>query len=545
MKSGKFISPAIPCAALALVAVVCLISCGKQEGAGAPLAGHHSLNITVDPRMELLSVVEILSGYGQRTNLITRYNLSYKTEVERVFAPFKDHPAVASFRKLSQSPYSFRYSTPPNTMLRLSDPPELLERSKIPRVIYSLSGGRARLEDFLDRLRDFARVTNFMDFYDAHRNFYAGIVAGAYGQLDSVDVVTSLEDYLGMYKQSYNIIIVPLQSGSFGIETDDDQLYNICGPDSLKADTPYVRGVRDICWHEFGHSFVNPVAAKHISQLRKDAPLFDPIAARMHCGGYDDLKSYIFEHVLRAVNVRMVSLYLGKAEAEKSIEGHESVGFVYVRPLAERLKQYEAHRDKYPTFADFFPELVDEFDELAQSHLPDSFYAVPFTGTIRSVVSDYKDLFIVPTHEADRAAQKAICDHITALRDRYYKGSRILTDEAALKENLSGHSLLVFGTVAGNLWLSRYRDSLPFRIDADKVTVGGDEYYGNHLKLLVAWRSPFSDTKGICIYTAQGAADIPGMFSLPDNWADYIVANDKSVLKWASFGRHPSIPAIE
>jgi hypothetical protein len=525
------------CPYLSSIILSLLILACKGEQPNGSDSADHSLRITVDPRMELLSVVQILGDYGQRTSLISHYDFPYKEDVKKYFAPYKDHPAVKLFNELSSSSYSFRFSTPPTAMLYLSDPPDLRVQSKLPKAIFSLSGGKTRLEQFFESLRDFARTSNFTAFFEAHRDFYAKIVANAYGQLNGINVVAALEDYFGTPKGSYNIIIVPLQSGSFGIEKGDGRLYNVCGPDSLADGTPYLTGVRDICWHELGHSFVNPVVARYVPRLRRDSSLFDPIAGRMHCGGYDDFEGIICEHVLRAANVRMTSIYLGAEAADNAVRGHRSVGFVYVAALADKLKLYEARRDEYPTFEQFLPQMVDAFDELSQAHLGDSFYTVPFTGTIRSVFSDYNNVFIVPSRESDTQAQNAIMQYVKQMRDTYHKGSQVLTDVEALAKDLSHYSLMIFGTVDGNLWLDHYRDSLPFHLDGDKITVGKTPYPGNHLRLITAWPNPQNRSKGVTIYTAQEARDIAGCYDVPFWWADYVIVSGTKALYSGNYER--------
>ncbi len=522
---------------LSVILLIMVIGCSKAEQATITEDATHSLNITIDPRFELFSVVAFLSDYGQRTPLITRFDFPYKRDVTAYFAPYKDHPAVKLFRELSSPPYSFRYDTPPVAMLCLSDPPDLRIQSEIPKLTLSLSGGAKKLEQFFEELRSFARTADFAAFFEAHRDLYSKSIENARKQADSVDLIASLENYFGMKQHSYNIIIVPLQSGSFGPKTGANDIYNICGPDSIAGDVPVISGVRNICWHEFGHSFSNPIAEQYLPELRDYSALFDPIASRMNCGGYENLEGCVYEHVLRAVNVRLTAIYLGEENAKKAIQGHRSFGFVYVEALAEKLKQYETQRNKYPTFDDYFPQLVAVFDQLSKENLSDSFYAVPFTGTIRSVVSDYKDVFIVPSHENDKEAQDNILKYVENKRDKYHKGSLILTDEEALKQDLSNHSLMVFGTMTGNLWLDKHKDSLPFHIDTDKITVDETPVPGDHLRLITAWPNPQDSSKGMAIYTAQEATDILGSYDVPIWWADYVVAVDKNVIKSGNYAR--------
>ena len=39
--------------------------------------------------------------------------------------------------------------------------------------------------------------------------------------------------------------------------------------------------------------------------------------------------------------------------------------FIYIEEISEKLKEYESNRDKYPTFNDFYPRLLDGFKDLS------------------------------------------------------------------------------------------------------------------------------------------------------------------------------------
>ncbi|WP_206870715.1 DUF4932 domain-containing protein [Clostridium zeae] len=40
--------------------------------------------------------------------------------------------------------------------------------------------------------------------------------------------------------------------------------------------------------------------------------------------------------------------------------------FIYINAITEKLKEYENNREKYPTFDDFHPKLIELFKELSE-----------------------------------------------------------------------------------------------------------------------------------------------------------------------------------
>jgi len=82
-----------------------------------------TVNITVDSRIELLAVVQFLSGYDERYRLITDFDFPYKQDVREYFSAYKNHSSVKFFDMMSAEGFSF--DTPPTAMLYLSNPPKL------------------------------------------------------------------------------------------------------------------------------------------------------------------------------------------------------------------------------------------------------------------------------------------------------------------------------------------------------------------------------------------------------------------------------------
>ena len=167
----------------------------------------HSINVLVDPRIELLAVVQYLSGYGERFGLITRYDMPYKHDVMGYFALFKEHPAVKLFARMSAD--NFNFDAPPAAMLHLSEPPDLSLEAPFTDYLKKRAGGEERLEEFVKSLRDFARETQFMAFFEAHKGTFLQTVFDAHEKLRDIDYIGTLENYFGMKQHSYNIILVP------------------------------------------------------------------------------------------------------------------------------------------------------------------------------------------------------------------------------------------------------------------------------------------------------------------------------------------------
>ncbi len=279
-----------------LMVVVCLLSVlspavdserVRAASSHAPAApdARRKLNITVDPRIELLSIVQSLGIYF----LINKDDTPYRRGVESYFGPFKNHPAVQMFNEMW--PKGFNFDVPPNVMLYLSDPPQLKQRRPFAAEILKRAGGAERLNQFVSRLRDFARDTKFMDFYRANRKTYERLVEGVRLKAQAIDYVGVLESYYRIRQHSYNIMLMPLAHElGFGLrlERPDGTLdvYQMIGRSSVKDGLPvFGEGgdftLQHLVWHEFSHSFINPPTEKHRQAVMKYASLYDPISKQM------------------------------------------------------------------------------------------------------------------------------------------------------------------------------------------------------------------------------------------------------------------------
>lgn len=546
---------------IALFLVLFTISCGEKK----QIESAHSLNITVDPRIELLAVVQFLSGYGERTGLITRFDFSYKTDVSEYFSAYKNHPAVKHFSEMSLSGFSF--DAPPDAMLHISDPPELTLQVPFTRNLKHRAGGQEKLEKFIQELRDFSVKSNFISFFEAHKGTYSKLVSVTYGKMQGVDFISTLESYYGMKQLSYNIILASLfHPGGFGPRIDPEgssspaldffkslqylifnkwsgksyEIYNICGPTGVENGIPSFgtqEGFRQLAWHEFGHSFVNPLTEsfKNRIKISEYSSLFLPIREKMEKEGYSNWETCVNEHIVRAITARLTFIHFGKQAGEDELRDQKGRGFVYIEPLCKRLEEYEARRDKYPSLAVFFPELLKVFGEISKKGEDKELYSFDFAGPINAVVSDKESIvLILPTQESDKAVQDEIHKYVMKVYERIFQGNLVLTDAEALTKDLSKNSLIIYGTFKGNLWLAQHLNEFPLRIEPDKI-VTDSVYYGTELRFISAWPNPQNPQKGMVIYTAQKAEDIIGINGVFHGGTDYVIARGTEILKQGDY----------
>ena len=350
-------------AALALVGVTSM-SAGSR-----PLRANPStacgigtvVPIGTDPRIELMSVVQLLADYF----LVSQYDTAYKNEMRSRFARFAAHPVVDMFRRMAEE--RFNFSTVPDVILRYSPPPALEPRIVVPPHLVEAAGGENRLASFIAALRAFARESAFELFFRQHEPFYAALAerAGA----TAAPVTAALACYVGTAIENGRVILGPLlHDGGFAAFYDlpdgSTEAFALIGP------TPPVDGLpsfgdaarmEELVAHEFGHLLVNPLTERHRELVYSHEAAFAPIAEAMRRNGYADWKASVDEHVIRAITSRLAAASRGEEAGAAAAADQVGRGYVYVPALIDRLKRYERDRSRYPRLEDYYPELLRAF----------------------------------------------------------------------------------------------------------------------------------------------------------------------------------------
>ena len=504
------------------------------------------LTVSIDPRIELLTAVQLLAGYGEKYGLLTKFDDSYKRDMQKYFAPWHESNAVRLFEDMSKG--GFTYDAPPTLMIYLSAPPELQEVTPLPTEVVERAGGKEKLEAFVIALHKFALDSRFTNFYESHKPVYDRMVAAVGDPKDGLREIDTLERYYGMKQHGYHIVLAPLFVGAYGprVPRPDGtfDLFNITGPISVQDSLPSfgsIEGLLELGMHEFGHSFVNPTTDKFGKEIDEFKSLLDPIAEKMSNLAYGNWRTCVNEHLVRAVTTRLNYRERG-VEMGDAVMGQERAwGFAYLPARCKKLEEYEQHRDKYAAFVDFYPEIIGVFRSLKEQNLGDVFYKISFVGTINEVTLHRENLaYILPTHEADTAAQRKLHEYIRRVRDRFNPGAKIILDDEALESNMNNTYLLIYGTIEGNSWLTWHRAIMPFQIDTGKI-LADSMYTGKGLRFITSLPNPADSTLGIVVYTAQTTADVIGINSVFHGPTNYVVAKGRDVLRAGNYTKENGV----
>ena len=337
---------------------------------GAVCARSHasSIKIGFDPRIELLGVVQYLAGDRGR-------GVPPELDLEKDFGAFRGHPVVAAYaRTAGKNHGSESYGL---IALFLSQPPEL-KFQRDPSVISSdfirTAGGRAKLDEFLAQLRDFAKVSHFMEFYGRHKDDYARYERAARVELGNRDDIRLVEGYVGRDLDSrvdlvltaayrpgtWCDYIIPYPYGGPHLKVKGPfDVYALVGPRRSAGGLPdfgLADPMRSGIWNELLYVIVEQGYVDHGEELQRYSVLQGSLADEC-MPEWEGCSKHI---IVSAISERLQVSISGKAPDARPGPLEDDI-----RAMARRLEDYEKDRKSYPTLLDFYPRLVDEFRELA------------------------------------------------------------------------------------------------------------------------------------------------------------------------------------
>ena len=336
-------------------------------------ASVHSLDICVDPRLELLAVIQWLSDYRSKYPLLSQHVFAYTQAVDEHFSRYQTREVIASLNKLISRPFSyenppFAFGAPPEVMLYLGPDGKLRDDVFENDFLVRRGGGKECLRAFIAHLRHFFHDSRFASFYETHQPFYRQIVLRTAEKIGKRNYITELELFYGTHHGSYTLILVPLyHSVGFGPRvtvTGVHHIYNIMGPHGIKMNLPDFGSESSFVGmqrHEFSHSFVNPLTEQYWSLAE---PYFTAYTSPL------EAQEIVNESIVRAVTT-LLAYAEGEAQGERALHNEESRGFDLVQPLLHRMQKYVRSREKYPTFVEFYPNLLEVFKGHAHTRYTD------------------------------------------------------------------------------------------------------------------------------------------------------------------------------
>ena len=372
------------------------------------------VDVRVDSRVELLSIVQMFTSW--RDSVIVKKDYKYKRDALEWFKPYRNHRVT----ELCEYLRDFQcMCMPTGFMVHVTEPPELkfvekldlntiysftwfissklgdwfnkyFEKSKtiklygINRSKYAfLPGLKARAEEelmllgefmakrvlneFIEYLRDFVYKSNFIEFFDMHKNFYETIIEKSRLKYSVPKIISYLKDFFKKYEEHVSVILCPLY-GSFAFGHGfNDKTFVFIGPRRIVNDLPIFGGVEDLILNELSR-IIGIYCARYFDEIMEYSHLFERL------GDYVKSTHGVW---IQALNVHLASAieaiikhhYMGvpKEKIASYLDQEERRGFVFIKDFYKLLDEYVKKKDEYNSFEEFFPRIIKLLKTLTES----------------------------------------------------------------------------------------------------------------------------------------------------------------------------------
>jgi tetratricopeptide (TPR) repeat protein len=316
------------------------------------------LSLAVDPRVELLAVIDLLA-YGEGGRGSFRADGSeYSRRLLARFGAFRDHPAVAAY--VSARAQGLDGVMAVVLMLHCSSVSDLT--ASLEERPWSGYDSRGRLERAIPgMLRIFGRFvkdSRFEEFFESQKPFFDRCLAEAKAASGGRPLIAWLEEYTGhRFSAHYRLILSPLISSPVNHVHGEEEVFSVA--------SGFIEPWK--LWHELGRTVMDRLTAGHREEISRSSSLW-PAAAR-RCEGVASWQHCVAEHIAQCVAWRLRDRMTAEGRLPKSSPPKSNYA-PYAAVVLKRLKEYERSRERYPTLKSFYPRLIEVFSELAASKEP-------------------------------------------------------------------------------------------------------------------------------------------------------------------------------
>lgn len=486
--------------------------------------------IKVDKREELFCILFRLAGASEYQDALPT---QYVREVDVHFRPFQDHPAVKATQVLYQTK-KIQFDAPQNLLVYLDEQFMLRQKlSPLPLGMQNRWEG-IDIDDYLEKIRDFVRVSHANDFFAAHSAYYRKVEERFHDAIPKINqIVAWFDPFFGVKSNASNIIIPGLLTGesSYGIkatlenkQVENYQVLQLTHLDQQDLPNLDLKKFELLIVHELGHSYINP-------KLERYRTLFQPhfesiiklVRKPMKRQGYNAI-SLINESVVRAAT----ALYVKEIKGEKAFEeeAHKEAyrSYLWVKDLAILLEKYKKEQNQYPSFDAFIPELNRFFREVAQQYATKGLPKRLFFRPIEAVAQN-GSIIVKPKKSVQTEKLNKYVD--TIWREEFPAGVRVEVGERDLAD-FQKTDVVLYGSPLSNPLIDKILRQNHWQVHDHGISVAGKHFEGSDLVLIVCKPHPQNPYQGVLVYTAANDSDLVGINSLSILLDDWVVAKHLS-----------------
>lgn len=332
-----------------------------------------SITPQVNENVELMSILSRMAGFPE-------YNMNmagqYIKDMDNYFKDNTDHPAV-QYMKVLRNKYGISFDAVMSMAIHLDNRNGTLSLVEEDIPTLEKRWKSVDKDEFLSYLNSFYKDTDFNEFFKAHKDLYnRGLKSYQDNVLKYFDIDWYADFYGNEPQETFSVIIGFCNGGNnYGVNRQltgkRKEVFALVGYYVDKEDTPmYNKEYLPTLIHEFNHSFINhyldenkyPDFVKELEPAATD--LFMSSRWSMAKQAYGDWKTIINESLVRAAVIcYMLDKEYKPEEIRNELLEQVQRNFRWMPELVSLLRKYEKEQSKYGNFENFYPNVIDFFNE--------------------------------------------------------------------------------------------------------------------------------------------------------------------------------------
>lgn len=324
--------------------------------------------------VEVRKNTEFFSAVARTAGAKEYINNSYKDYAARIdsaAAQYKNHPAIELFNRI-RNRHGFGYDAIASFGLSLDVSgnkvrfnPDFDHTAMLDRITSE------EADSLIPLLDDFYRAIDFDRIYEESTPMYNKAMEAFNRMQTNVDF-DWLSHYYGFDYNALTAGLSFLNFGNYGMterrKDGNNHSFMLIGTQTKKGEPDY-SGCESLLIHEGSHPISNSLIEKLLPQLNSNSDsIAKHFAAELHSQAYAGATTVLCETMVRTAEARYALDHIksqnDSIRAWLRIRHDKTNGFLFIEDFVKALDRYEANRDKYPTLADFMPELAKVHNSL-------------------------------------------------------------------------------------------------------------------------------------------------------------------------------------
>ena len=365
------------------------------ESETPPAVQGHNPEPYFSETVELMGLIWRLAGSHEYNQCQVH---TVASSANQYFASMKNHQAVTLAKQYYQQGVCYDAVTGYANQLIFD------EEGKIIFDPDYLAGSNSSFDDrwsyqqknnMLAAVNDFYEASKFHDWFVSTQSEQQQAIA-SFKQVCSLDY-TWFDSYYGKNDKLSSRIILSFMIGNsnngISLKRKDGTLLLTPVLGSLSQNNGSVRfnGDMNLIVHEFSHPYCNPLIEANWSSIATKAEeVYSRVSTIMQNQAYSNAMTMMCETLVRSSAIRYMISHNQQNMVNMTLAYEESNGFMMVRSLVKVLEKREQEAAKYPTLADFMPEIIDAINNFD----PDDSSDQGGTAEPDTLAKDYVDLGI-------------------------------------------------------------------------------------------------------------------------------------------------------